>query len=109
MAAWALEVTGEDPADVATDDAAHFAAERMGAALAAALVRRGWKVSADVGEPFVFEKDGHRLEVFKDLHALAARELEPAAWRETLEEAGVARIRLSRVVGNAAGKSSSSG
>jgi hypothetical protein len=81
----------------------------MGAALAAALVRRGWKVSADVGEPFVFEKDGHRLEVFKDLHALAARELEPAAWREKLEEAGVARIRLSRVVGNAAGKSSSSG
>jgi hypothetical protein len=51
-------------------------------------------VRADVGEPFVFEKDGHRLEVFKDLHALAAGELEPDAWAAKLEEAGVARLRL---------------
>lgn len=91
---FAREATSDELASLDRDTLAHAAAERIAATFAVALVRRGWTLGGEVGEPFFLEKDGHRLEVFRQLHDLAKGELSAEAWHEALEEAGVARMRL---------------
>jgi hypothetical protein len=87
-------LTYRDLSELPTEVVAHDAACRVGAALAVALIRRGWKVTGDVGDPFCFEKDGHGVQLFRWLNQLVDGELEPETWRAFLEEAGIERLRV---------------
>lgn len=78
------------------DDArlAHAVADRIAGSFAVALIRRGWELGGEVGEAFTFEKDGQKLEIFRQLHELVDGKLSGDDWIAALEEAGIERMRL---------------
>jgi hypothetical protein len=73
--------------------AAH-GARVVAAAVACALVGRGWKVEALPGEPVVLRRDGRALRPFAVMAKLSAGEADPAEWAELHTSAGISDAPL---------------
>ena len=71
-----------------------FAMGVLGSALGLALHDAGWRVSAALGEPVVFERGPHRIEPFGDIERLGKGELAAEEWRKRCSELGIADLRL---------------
>jgi Zn-dependent protease with chaperone function len=76
------------------DDLRDAAIGVLGAGLLVGLHDRGWQVSALPGEAVACVREGSRIEPFKAIHQLASGQLEGAAWRQTCETEGIARLDL---------------
>jgi heat shock protein HtpX len=66
----------------------------LGSALGLALHGAGWRVSAAVGEPVVCEREGDRIEPFREVERLDSGELEAEEWRRRCTQLGIAELRL---------------
>lgn len=66
----------------------------LGAALATALIRRGWAAESPPGEPVRLRHDTHVVEPFDELDALFHARLSHEEWRRRWEGRGVADFDL---------------
>ena len=71
-----------------------FAMGVLGSALGLALHDAGWRVSAALGEPVVFERGQHRIEPLRDIERLGKGELAAEEWRRRCGELGIADLPL---------------
>jgi hypothetical protein len=85
------------PSRLGKDEAIDLAVLTVGCALALALRRLGWSLSAPPGAPVVFRKGEQAIEPFDVLKKLAAKELAPQAWQDASVAAGIAAIDLGAV------------
>jgi Zn-dependent protease with chaperone function len=79
------------------DESRRFAATSIGAALALALLRRGFEVRTQPGAPIALERGELRIEPFTILARLASGALSPAAWRDQCDAAGIAEVDLGTI------------
>lgn len=73
------------------------AATAFGSALCVLLVRKGWTLSAKLGEDVTLERNGVRIQPFTALRDLASGEMLPGEWADLCERAGVADEDLGAV------------
>jgi hypothetical protein len=73
----------------------------LGSVLADALVRAGWTIHADIGEPIVLRGPSGALDPFHAVGEMARRQLDPAAWRRQCADLGIVGMSLGRAAGDA--------
>lgn len=91
-AAAAAQPAQEEPAGTDEDKAKALFA--TAAALAIALVRRGWQMPIQLGEPVTLECNGVEVQPFDMVHALADGTMSIEAWRDLCERAGISDLEL---------------
>jgi Zn-dependent protease with chaperone function len=68
------------------------------AALSLALLAAGWKAARTLGEGTIFRRDGHELQPFEEVLAIAVGKTTPAAWSERCVALGIESMPLGDVV-----------
>jgi Zn-dependent protease with chaperone function len=85
-------------ARVPKDELVRGAVSLVGAALALALVKNGWTVTSDPGQPTVLAREGASIEPFGLLGKLVAEKLSREEWSAAWEPTGVAAVDLGTIV-----------
>jgi heat shock protein HtpX len=91
-----LEGLGRDQLDKpgSREEAQAQGAVVLGAALVVALVRRGWALHADPGEPVTLDRGGVTISPFTLFSDLQEKKLTPDQWRQLCSRAGISDLDL---------------
>ena len=79
---------------ISAEQAPHLTNVIVGAALAQALLMRGWTLHAEPGDPFTLRRGEEVIDPFKIFPGLASGELSADDWRRQCEWWGIATVSL---------------